>query len=173
MARITGTPYAAPTAAVLAALLPRCALTSCSPSYEQPSPAAAPLTGVVWKADSVTVDGTRHPAPDKPSAWLRFDAEKGTVSGSDGCNASGGGAEIDTTTQTITPADDRRSTAIACYRAPALTEHFPPSAGPLRAETTTDTLTLTAPNGDTVLLHAEAEPPGPRPPPPLRDTPTP
>ncbi|MFF8974320.1 hypothetical protein [Streptomyces sp. NPDC014995] len=73
----------------------------------------------------------------------------------------GGGVEIDPASGTVTPADDRRSTAIACSLPPAFTEHFPPSAGPWRAETTTDTLTLTAPNGDTLLLHAKTRPGSP------------
>lgn len=45
----------------------------------------APVTGVEWRVDSVTADGTTHSAPASASPRLRIDADGGAA-GDLGCN---------------------------------------------------------------------------------------
>ncbi|MFJ8112726.1 META domain-containing protein [Streptomyces sp. NPDC096132] len=158
MKRISRTYAIVATALLTAVLASGCATASAPRSApSEPGSSPAPLVGVVWKLDSVSVDGKTHSVPDDTDPWMEFDAAKGMITGHDGCNHFESDAVIGT--GTVTLAGDLLSTAIGCYpspdAAPEFTESFPPRSGSLRAETTADTLTLTAADGVSYLLHAE------------------
>ncbi|MEU1516171.1 META domain-containing protein [Streptomyces sp. NPDC005811] len=143
-----------------------------------PQPRPAPLVGVVWRLDAVTVDGKRHEVPEGATVpWIRFDGEdgqdgqdgqggrdgqdgqaddNGTISGYDGCNHFEGAARFGD--GTVTLGAELRSTLIACPSGTDAsadpTRAFPPRSSPLRAETDARTLTLTGADDVTFLLSA-------------------
>ncbi|MEU0740041.1 META domain-containing protein [Streptomyces sp. NPDC006134] len=118
----------------------------------------APVTGVHWSVDSVTVDGTTHRAPDR--AHVRIDAG-GRAEGSLGCNRFSARAAVDGDRVRLS---DATATEMACDDTPLAVEEALSrtlTAGPLTAEADAggDRLTLTAPDGDTVRLSKRQDAP--------------
>ncbi|WP_307788115.1 META domain-containing protein [Streptomyces actinomycinicus] len=111
--------------------------------------AQQPVTGIDWRVDGITVDGTTRHAP--ATARLRID-EDGRAAGNLGCNRFSARATVDGDRITI---GDLRTTKMACDRdrmdferalARALT------TGTLTARTDAAKLTLTDGDGDRVHL---------------------
>lgn len=107
-----------------------------------------PVTGIDWTVDSVTVDGTTHPAP----ARARLKIEDGRAVGNLGCNQFSATAEV---TDDHVRLSHARTTRMACddvrmtfERALARTL----TSGPLAMKTEGEELTLTAVGGDRVQL---------------------
>jgi heat shock protein HslJ len=118
----------------------------------------APVTGVHWKVDSVTVDGTTHRAPQR--AHLRIDAG-GKAEGSLGCNRFTARAAVDADRVRLS---DATTTEMACDDIPMAVEEAlgrTLTAGPLTtdADADGDRLTLTTPGGDTVRLSKRQDAP--------------
>lgn len=114
----------------------------------------APVTGVRWKVDSVTVDGTTHRAPER--AHLRIDAG-GRAEGSLGCNRFTARAAVDGGHLRLS---DATATEMACDDIPLAVEEALSrtlTAGPLTTGADGDRLTLTAPGGDTVQLSRQRD----------------
>jgi heat shock protein HslJ len=116
-----------------------------------PRTAPPALTGVPWHVDTTTIDGVTHPAPKGSRAGLRFDADKHTVTGHDGCNGFSGEAVVDCDRSEITFGSDFASTMIACY--PPDHVDVIPSGGTYETQVTADTLTLTGPDGHVITLR--------------------
>ncbi|MFE9685730.1 META domain-containing protein [Streptomyces sp. NPDC006285] len=118
--------------------------------------AAAEITGKQWNVESVTVDGTKHDAPD--GAHIEF-AENGTVGGNYGCNHFGASAKIKG--DTITVGDDTVKTKMACTTKGTM--DFESQLGEAISDSTIkaavegDRLTLTTGDGYTVNLTAEKQ----------------
>ncbi|WP_320774928.1 META domain-containing protein [Streptomyces sp. CRN 30] len=117
----------------------------------------APVTGVHWNVDSLTVDGNTSTAP--AGAYLRIEGN-GEVEGDYGCNSFGATASVRGDRVDIAEAE---STNMACAdEAPmAFEESFARilADGALTAEVNDGGLTLTTDDGDTVRL-SEEEPAG-------------
>ncbi|MGW2565383.1 META domain-containing protein [Streptomyces sp. NPDC001537] len=115
---------------------------------------AAEVSGVHWKVDSVTVDGTTRRAPADADLRIRAD---GTAVGNYGCNEFGAKAafkdhrlELTNARQTLMACEPRRM-AFERALATTLTDHT------LTVETKGDGLTLTAHDGDRVRLTKEPQ----------------
>ncbi|MEU3252898.1 META domain-containing protein [Streptomyces sp. NPDC006997] len=116
--------------------------------------ASAPLTGVHWTVDSLTVDGTTHEAP--ASARIRID-DNGRAQGNLGCNHFSARATVDGDSVRLT---DAESTEMACEDAPMNFERRLSAAltgDTLSARTDDGHLTLTTSTGDTVRLTQEKD----------------
>ncbi|MFE7173630.1 META domain-containing protein [Streptomyces sp. NPDC057616] len=120
------------------------------------TPAASGMSGVHWRVDSVTVDGTTRQAPAGADAGLRIGAD-GTAVGNYGCNEFGAKAAFTGHRVTLSHA---RQTLMACEPrrmaferalSRTLTGHS------LAVETKDGRLTLTARNGDRVRLTEEQD----------------
>ncbi|MFD5520491.1 META domain-containing protein [Streptomyces sp. NPDC127066] len=117
----------------------------------------APLTGVHWTVDSLTVGGKTTRAPS--GAYLRI-GDDGRVSGNLGCNGFGSKATLK---------GDRvefgglRTTDMACAKGPMDFERSLGRAfadkGPFTAKAEGRRLTLTADNGDRIGLAEEKDAP--------------
>ncbi|MEV5885409.1 META domain-containing protein [Streptomyces sp. NPDC052020] len=116
----------------------------------------APVTGVHWKIDSVTVDGATHRAPRR--AHLRIEAG-GRAEGSLGCNRFTARAAVDADRVRLS---DATATEMACDDIPMAVEEAlgrALTAGPLTTDADGDRLTLTTPGGDTVRLSRAQDAP--------------
>ncbi|NEY34871.1 META domain-containing protein [Streptomyces sp. PRKS01-65] len=146
-------------AAAAAALLPLAAACGSERADGGGTPADAgetPVTGVHWKVDSVTVDGTTHRAPQR--AHLTIDAG-GRAEGSLGCNRFTARATVDGDRVRLS---DATATEMACDDIPMAVEEALSrtlTAGPLTTGAEGDRLTLTAPGGDTVRLSRHEDAP--------------
>ncbi|MFF4508343.1 META domain-containing protein [Streptomyces sp. NPDC001401] len=114
------------------------------------------VSGVHWKVDSVTVDGTTRRAPADAALRIR---EDGTAVGNYGCNEFGAKAAFTDHRVELTNA---RQTLMACEPArmafernfaATLTDHS------LTVETKGDGLTLTTHDGDRIRLTKEKDAP--------------
>lgn len=120
--------------------------------------AESAVTGVHWKVDSVTVDGTTRPAPANADAGVRFGTD-GTAVGSYGCNRFGAEAtftghrvELTNAHRTLMACEPKR---MAFERALSRTL----TGRPLAVGTKDGELTLTARDGDRVQLSEEKDAP--------------
>ncbi|MFJ9543584.1 META domain-containing protein [Streptomyces sp. NPDC101225] len=120
------------------------------------APAASGMSGVHWRVDSVTVDGTTLQAPAGAGAGLRIGAD-GTAVGDYGCNAFGAKAAFSGDRVELTHA---RQTLMAC--APrlmaferAMSRTLTDRSLTVRAED--GRLTLTARDGDRIRLTEEKD----------------
>ncbi|MEV7387490.1 MULTISPECIES: META domain-containing protein [unclassified Streptomyces] len=107
-----------------------------------------PVTGIDWTVDSVTVDGTTHPAPAR--AHLKI--EDGRAAGNLGCNQFSATAEV---TDGHVRLSHARTTRMACDNARMTFERALArtlTSGPLTMKTEGEKLTLTAVGGDRVQL---------------------
>ncbi|MCS0601570.1 META domain-containing protein [Streptomyces sp. LP11] len=141
------------TLAVAAALLP--CVVACGGGKADSGAVSErhPVTGIDWRVDSVTVDGTTHDAP--ATARLRIDAD-GKASGDLGCNRFSARGTVDGDHVTL---GQLRTTRMAC--APARMEFERTLArtlttGTLTAHATETRLTLTDGDGDRVRLSRPA-----------------
>lgn len=139
------------TALSLLPLVVACGSESGSGSVGSSTP--APVTGVHWNVDSMTIDGKSSTAP--AGAYLRI-GENGEVKGNYGCNDFGATAKIEGDRVDIGQAE---STVTACAEeAPmAFEESFSRTLaqGALTADVHDGALTLTTGDGDTVRLSEE------------------
>ncbi|MGW5636775.1 META domain-containing protein [Streptomyces sp. NPDC003832] len=108
------------------------------------------LTGVEWRAHSVTVDGDTVIVPKGSRAGLRFAADRRTVTGHDGCNSFSGGAKVKADRSAVTFGGEYESTAMACYP-PDHVDVVPP-VGTYGIMVTGRTLTLTGPDGRVLVF---------------------
>ena len=115
---------------------------------------ASEVSGVHWKVDSVTVDGTTRRAPTDADVRIR---EDGTAVGNYGCNEFGAKAafkdhrvELTHARQTLMACEPRRM-AFERALAATLTDHS------LSVETKGDDLTLTTHDGDRIRLTKEKD----------------
>ncbi|CAL9467048.1 hypothetical protein SUDANB58_02769 [Streptomyces sp. enrichment culture] len=118
----------------------------------------APVTGVHWRVDSVTVDGTTHRLPDR--AHVRI-GSGGRAEGNLGCNRFSARAAVDGDRVRLS---DAAATEMGCDDTPPAAEQAlvrTLTAGPLTAGTDAggDRLTLTAQDGDTVRLSRRQDAP--------------
>ncbi|MFF4800335.1 META domain-containing protein [Streptomyces sp. NPDC001351] len=118
------------------------------------SSVASQVSGVHWRVDSVTVDGTTRRAPAGADLRIRAD---GTAVGDYGCNAFGAKAafkdhrvELTNARQTLMACEPRRM-AFERALAATLTDHS------LTVATKGDGLTLTTHDGDRVRLTKEPQ----------------
>ncbi|GGZ24800.1 META domain-containing protein [Streptomyces poonensis] len=131
-------------------LLVACGSEAGSGSVGQGS--AAPVTGVHWNVDSLTVDGRTSEAPE--GAYLRID-EDGEAQGNYGCNDFGATATVEGDRVDIEQAD---STAMACEKVPMSFEESLArtlTGGTLTARVNDGELTLTTGDGDKIRLSEE------------------
>ncbi|MFJ8667766.1 META domain-containing protein [Streptomyces sp. NPDC093600] len=141
---------AATTVAALASLL---ALAACGTEKAGTDPGAdtvapdVPVTGVHWAFESVTVAGKKTQAP----AGAHVEIEKnGRAKGNSGCNHFGAAVAVKGDTLTVSTGE---TTEMGC---PAELQSFETTlhkafSGTLKAKLDGDRLTLTAPDGRTVL----------------------
>lgn len=120
------------------------------------SDTAARVTGVHWRVDSLTADGTTRKAP--ASAYLQID-EGGQARGNYGCNSFGARATVRGDRVDLGPA---QSTDMACEKAPmafeaALSRTL--TGASLTAAVDRGRLTLTTKDGDRVHLTEEKDVP--------------
>ncbi|GGY03717.1 lipoprotein [Streptomyces minutiscleroticus] len=138
-------------------VLPLAAACGSEPADSGPAGTRPRLTGVQWKVDSVTVDGTTHRAP--AGATVRF-GEDGGVRGNYGCNTFSAKAAVEGDRVDLGQA---KATRMACEKEPMGFERVLSrtlAAGPLRADARNDgELTLTTDGGDKVDLSAEESAP--------------
>ncbi|WP_418957910.1 META domain-containing protein [Streptomyces tritici] len=115
----------------------------------------APVTNIRWSFDSLTVDGKKTPAP--AGAFVEF-AENGRVSGNSGCNHFGGAVAVNEDALTVSLGE---TTEMACDAKRDRFESLLHKTfdGRLKAVVADGTLTLTRPDGDTLVLGSE--PPAP------------
>ncbi|WP_260328144.1 MULTISPECIES: META domain-containing protein [Streptomyces] len=107
-----------------------------------------PVTGIDWTVDSVTVDGTTHPAP----ARAHLTIEDGRAAGNLGCNQFSATAQV---TDDHVRLSHARTTRMACDNARMTFERALArtlTSGPLTMKTEGEKLTLTAVGGDRVQL---------------------
>ncbi|MCT7352469.1 META domain-containing protein [Streptomyces sp. 15-116A] len=111
---------------------------------------AAPVTGIRWSIDSVTVDGTTHRAPSDAHVTL---ADDGRSEGSYGCNTFSARTDVDGDRIRLS---DAMSTEMACDDKPMAFEstlaRTLTDGGALKAEVNDDRLTLTTADGATIRL---------------------
>ncbi|MGW0938911.1 META domain-containing protein [Streptomyces sp. NPDC002666] len=115
----------------------------------------APLTGIRWEFESVTVGGKRSAAP--AGAHVEIDA-KGRASGNYGCNRFTAEARLDGDTLTIEPGT---TTEMGCgpdiqQFETLLSQTF---SGKLTVAAKNDSLTLTTAKGGTIALTAQPSAP--------------
>ncbi len=138
------------TALTLVPLLVACGSEAGSGSVGTGSP--APVTGVHWNVDSLTVDGRTSTAPE--GAYLRID-ESGETRGNYGCNGFGATATVEGDRVDIGQVS---STEMACEKAPMSFEESLSrvlTGGALIADVNDGELILTTGTGDTVRLTEE------------------
>lgn len=127
-----------------------------SSSAEETAEPAIPLTGSRWVLTSVETAGASVQGMDDPEAYFQID-EKGEVSGSTGCNGFGGSAEVGDDVITFEPLI---ATKKACSG--ELGQIDSAMLGVLRGDVTTEVvgeeITLTNADGDSLTMHASAEP---------------
>ncbi|WP_055494500.1 META domain-containing protein [Streptomyces sp. TP-A0356] len=114
----------------------------------------APVTGVHWRVDSLTVGGTTRNAP--AGAYLQID-DHGQAHGNYGCNGFGASAGVHGDRIHFGAA---QSTDMACEKAPmAFEADFSRTlaGGTLTAAVDRNELTLTAKDGDRVRLTKESD----------------
>ncbi|WP_229712974.1 META domain-containing protein [Streptomyces fuscichromogenes] len=112
-----------------------------------------PVTGTDWTVDSVTVDGTAHPAPAR--AHLKI--QDGRAAGSLGCNRFSATAQI---TGDQIRLSHLRTTRMACDNARMTFERALArtlTAGPLTMTGEDGGLTLSTAGGDRVRLSGPPE----------------
>ncbi|MEV8597480.1 META domain-containing protein [Streptomyces sp. NPDC052012] len=118
---------------------------------------AAPLTGIRWSVDSVTVDGTTHRAPS--DAHVTLD-DGGRSEGSYGCNTFSARTDVDGDRIRLS---DAMSTEMACDDKPMAFENTLArtltDGDALKAEVNDDRLTLTTDDGATVRLTRSEDAP--------------
>lgn len=115
----------------------------------------APLTGIRWEIESVTVGGKRSAAP--AGAHVEIDA-KGRASGNYGCNRFTAEARLDGDTLTVEPGT---TTEMGCEPdiqqfETLLSQTF---SGKLTVAAKDDSLTLTTAKGGTIALTAQPSAP--------------
>ncbi|MEU2258722.1 META domain-containing protein [Streptomyces sp. NPDC019645] len=120
---------------------------------------AAPVTGVHWTVQNVTVDGRRTAAP--AGAHVEFttgeagkDGAKGRAEGNYGCNHFGADVTIKGDTITVGRGE---MTEMGCPQGVAGFEEALRAAfsGELKAKVTEKNLTLATPEGDSIALTAQ------------------
>ncbi|MCW7946923.1 lipoprotein [Streptomyces hygroscopicus] len=114
----------------------------------------APVTGVHWRVDSLTAEGTTRSAPT--GAYLRID-DQGQAHGNYGCNSFGASATVQGDRVAF---GNARSTEMACDKAPMAFEAAfsrALSGGALTAAVHRNELTLTATDGARVRLVKERD----------------
>lgn len=113
------------------------------------------VTGVHWNAQTVTVDGKEHRAPE--GTYVKID-EDGKVQGSNGCNRFSTDASIDGATLDL---GTMRTTLMACAKDRMTFEKTfgHAIAGKAEMKVDDDRLTLTSEKGDTVTFTAEPDAP--------------
>ncbi|MET9411618.1 META domain-containing protein [Streptomyces sp. NPDC002935] len=118
---------------------------------------SAPVTGVHWTVDSLTVDGKTAQAPS--GAYLRI-GEDGRVSGNLGCNGFGSKATLDGDRVEF---GEIQTTDMGCEKGPMSFERSLSRTVAGGSAFTTkadgDKLTLTADNGDRISLTKEQDAP--------------
>ncbi|WP_405871351.1 MULTISPECIES: META domain-containing protein [unclassified Streptomyces] len=129
---------------------------ACGSDTGSASVASSGVSGVHWKVDSVTVDGTTRDAP--ADAAVRID-EDGTAEGNYGCNQFGakatvtdGHIRLTDARQTLMACDERRMSFERAL-ARTLNDHS------LTVRTADDGLTLTTGDGDRIHLTKEKDAP--------------
>jgi heat shock protein HslJ len=143
------------TSALLTAALPLVALTTVAACGNEKAPGTvkvggAPVAGVTWHVESVTVGGTTTKAPD--GAYLKFVSDE-RVRGNYGCNDFDARAQVDDDS-----VDLGRSTTTLMLCADKKQRDFEKTLARALADRNTvkahgdDRLTLTRANGDTVRL---------------------
>ncbi|RVU27131.1 META domain-containing protein [Streptomyces antnestii] len=135
---------------VLAALLPLAAVAACG--AQTVSVGGTPVTGVRWNVESVTVDGTRTPAPQ--SAYVEFPSAD-RARGNNGCNhfdaeaeIAGGTIRVGQSNVTMMWCEEKEQRDFEKTFARAI-------GGTSKARTDGDRLTLTTDDGDTIALVKE------------------
>ncbi|GAB2733061.1 META domain-containing protein [Streptomyces bullii] len=115
-----------------------------------------PVTGVLWRVDTVTVDGTAHRAPADAHVTI---GEGGRAEGSFGCNHFSARAAVDGDRIRLS---DTTATGMACEKQPMDFERTLARTlvdGALKARGDGDRLTLTTDDGDTVRLTRSEDAP--------------
>ncbi len=110
----------------------------------------APLTGVRWNVDSLTVDGRKHQAPS--GAYVKFGGKGGT-GGNFGCNGYGAKASVEGDTVHFEPGPH---TEMACDALDFEKRLARAMDGKLKAKVDDERLTLTTAEGDRIALSAES-----------------
>ncbi|GGZ85897.1 lipoprotein [Streptomyces bluensis] len=139
-------------ALILLPLVAACGSESGSSSVGSKPGSQAPVAGVRWSVDSLTLDGKREQAPD--SAYVKI-AKDGKVDGNYGCNGFGTTATVEGDSVRF---GNAQSTDMACEDVPMSFEESLRRTlgdGPLKAETSDGKLTLTSGSGDKVVLSEE------------------
>ncbi|MED7827060.1 META domain-containing protein [Streptomyces chiangmaiensis] len=116
------------------------------------SDSSSQVTGVHWRVDSLTVNGTTRNAP--AGAYLHID-DRGRAQGNYGCNSFGASATVRADRIDLGPA---QSTEMACEKAPmAFEASFSRTlaGGSLTVAVDRSRLTLTGTGGDRVHLTKE------------------
>ncbi|MFF3317074.1 META domain-containing protein [Streptomyces sp. NPDC003035] len=111
-----------------------------------------PVTGVHWAVDSLTVDGRKAQAP--AGTYVEID-KSGRAKGNSGCNHFGGTVTVDGDTLQVALGE---TTEMACDAMDFETAFHKAFTGKLKARLAGDALTLTAPDGRTVVALSNIPP---------------